>query len=446
MILKELETPSPAAKPAAPPPRQPVAPKPAAPAAGGIDDLDDIFGGIDADDDLADMILKELESPQQSAPVPAAPQPGEPQWAPAAPVAADPQWAPPGQPSPSRPAPPQAAAGNRFGIQDNPTKVSLGRGQDDFLIDDDPGIDGEEARFGDSRTTNKVVTAEDEDLFGASANTYRESIEEPVDESWAKELIGEKVEDEKDALVRKFTEIKADNLTLATTGVQKQSALQERLTRLERGDAPSIDDIDTADELDFLNNDGGLTMQDVEIGAIEPENAFDTAGMAHEVAWGKELFWGALSAVCALALLGQYMTFNFDDLSRDESWRGVYEVTCGAVGCELPPQIDVSRIQGANLVVRSHPRVPDALVIDAVVYNRAPFAQPFPDLEITFSDSGGNLLAGRVFKPAEYLHGELAGSESMPPDTPVHLTLEIVDPGKSAVNYELRFRVPPSSI
>lgn len=418
MILKELEAPP-------PPPPPPVAAKPAAPAKPAAT--------VDDPDDLADMILRELEEPAPPA-RPAAP---EPAWAPpaaAAPApAADPQWAPP--------------AANKYGIEDNKTRVSLGQGQDKLLIDDAP-----EERFGDSRTSNPVV--HDDDVFGASANTLLENIDEPVDESWAKELIGEKVEDEKDALVRKFREIKADNLALATTGVQPRSGMQERLERLGQGGGAGSgsgsgidDDFDLGnepDELDFLN-DPGLRMQDVELPGVGHETAYDTVGMAHEVAWGREIFWGALCAVFAVLLLAQYLVFNFETLARDSTWRGVYEVACGAFGCEVPGESDVARIQGANLVVRSHPSVPGALVVDAIVYNRAPFAQPYPDLELSFSDGAGNLLAGRVFRPSEYLQGELTGSESMPPNTPVHLTLELVDPGSEAVNYEVRFLPPAAS-
>jgi predicted Zn finger-like uncharacterized protein len=444
MILKELESPQPPPKPAPRPAAKPAAaPPPARPTAPV---------SIDDEDDLADMILKELENPEPAAPPPPAPRAPaarvpaprppaaaqEPQWAPPpaakAGPAAEPQWAPPGS--------------NRYGIEDNKTKVSLGKGQESNLLDDLDGIDDKpDARFGDSRTTNRVLTDDDADIFGGGQATLLDNIDEPVDESWAKELIGEKVEDEKDALVRKFTQIKADNLSLANTGVQPKSALQQRLASLERGETSAsngIDDLDS-DDLDFLN-DGSLTMQDVEIPGMEDQmHEFDTAGMAHEVEWGREIFWGALCAVFSLVLLGQYMVANFDDLSRDASWRGVYEVACGAIGCEIPGESNVSLIQGAHLVVRSHPRAQNALVVDAIVYNRASFAQPFPDLELSFSDRSGKLLAGRVFKPEEYLKGELAGSEAMPPDTPVHLSLEIVDPSTEAVNYELRFLAPAAS-
>ena len=83
-----------------------------------------------------------------------------------------------------------------------------------------------------------------------------------------------------------------------------------------------------------------------------------------------------------------------------------------------------------------------ALVVDAIIYNRASFSQPFPLLELRFADLNGQLLASRRFKPGEYLGGELAGQAEMPPQTPIHVSLEILDPGAKAVNYSLSFHSP----
>ena len=37
---------------------------------------------------------------------------------------------------------------------------------------------------------------------------------------------------------------------------------------------------------------------------------------------------------------------------------------------------------------------------------------------------------------------ELAGRSEMPPQTPIHISLEILDPGTRAVNYSLSFHSP----
>ncbi|CAG8869463.1 hypothetical protein PS627_03536 [Pseudomonas fluorescens] len=158
--------------------------------------------------------------------------------------------------------------------------------------------------------------------------------------------------------------------------------------------------------------------------------------------WRKRLVWGALVLLAAGLLGFQYLWFHFDELARHDRYRPWFQQLCPAVGCTVPTRVDIARIKSSNLVVRSHPDFKGALIVDAIIYNRAPFAQPFPSLELRFSDLNGQLIASRRFKPAEYLSGELAGRGEMPSQTPIHIALDILDPGPKAVNYSLSFRSP----
>ena len=137
-------------------------------------------------------------------------------------------------------------------------------------------------------------------------------------------------------------------------------------------------------------------------------------------------------------LAGQYLIFHFDNLSRDPRWRPAFAEACAVAGCTLPPKVDANLLRGTNLVVRSHPRFDNALVVDALLFNEASWPQPFPELELTFVDLQGQPVAQRRFHADEYLRGELAGAVAMPIRTPVHVSLEIVDPGRKAVSYHLR--------
>ena len=158
--------------------------------------------------------------------------------------------------------------------------------------------------------------------------------------------------------------------------------------------------------------------------------------------WGKRLLWGFLTLLAAGLLAFQYVWFHFDELARQDQYRPIFLQLCPMLGCEVPTRVDIGRIKSSNLVVRSHPDFKGALIVDAIIYNRAPFAQPFPLLELRFADLNGQLIASRRFKPSEYLSGELAGRGEMPSQTPIHIALDILDPGPKAVNYSLSFRSP----
>lgn len=158
--------------------------------------------------------------------------------------------------------------------------------------------------------------------------------------------------------------------------------------------------------------------------------------------WGRRLLWLLLIVLAAAGLGGQYIAYHFDELARQDQYRPWFQQLCPQVGCTVPSKVDIAKIKSSNLVVRSHPEFSGALVVDAIIYNRAPFSQPFPLLELRFADLNGHLIASRRFKPGEYLNGDLEGMAEMPPQTPIHIALDILDPGPKAVNYSLSFHSP----
>ena len=153
----------------------------------------------------------------------------------------------------------------------------------------------------------------------------------------------------------------------------------------------------------------------------------------------QNILWGGGAVFFALTLFFQYTWFNKDTLSLKPNLRPAYEWLCKTTNCILPPQIDTASIKSLQLMVRSHPDQDDALVVDAVIINNARHPQPYPVLDLSFTDINGNLVANREFSAREYLAGELAGATEMPVGQPIRLGLEIIDPGQDAVNYALSF-------
>lgn len=146
--------------------------------------------------------------------------------------------------------------------------------------------------------------------------------------------------------------------------------------------------------------------------------------------------WAVLLALALLGLAAQYVYFNFDPMARGPLRPWLAEL-CGVLDCRLPSRHDAAQIQTAGLVVRSHPQLDNALAVDAVLTNTAAFAQPFPLLLLQFTDLDGEPVAGRRFRPEEYLGGEAIGTPLMPVGRPVHIGLELADPGPRAINYTL---------
>ncbi len=151
------------------------------------------------------------------------------------------------------------------------------------------------------------------------------------------------------------------------------------------------------------------------------------------------LWFGVGCFLLILTLSAQYTFFHFESVARNSTFRPYLEAICGPLNCTLPHQVDTSKVVSSNLVVRSHPREQNALIIDAIIKNLAGFIQPFPDIKLSFQDMNGRVVSSRRFKPTEYIQDKRIDINAMPNNTPIHLNLEIVDPGSKAVNYQLNF-------
>jgi predicted Zn finger-like uncharacterized protein len=156
-------------------------------------------------------------------------------------------------------------------------------------------------------------------------------------------------------------------------------------------------------------------------------------------------FW-LLASACMLLIVGlfaQMAYFNFDQWARMDQYRPYYAMACEQLNCRLPSSYDVSQIRTtASPQVSSHPKYKDALSVDVLFMNHATYEQAFPKLELTFTDKNEKVMAHRLFLPREYLAGEASGLSMMPTDTPIHIALEIKDPGPNANNYQVRFIAP----
>lgn len=157
--------------------------------------------------------------------------------------------------------------------------------------------------------------------------------------------------------------------------------------------------------------------------------------------WLKVLMVFLVFLLC-LALLLQLFYFQFDSLSRQPKWRPVYAQACSFVNCQLPDKYSIADIRATQLTVKSASNVTGALNVDMVMLSQAEVAQPFPLFELFFLDRNEQVVAARSFKPEEYLLGELMGLTKMPKNQPIHIALEIKDPGKNASGYKMQLRYP----
>lgn len=148
--------------------------------------------------------------------------------------------------------------------------------------------------------------------------------------------------------------------------------------------------------------------------------------------------WTILNLMLVLALIAQFGYLYFDAW-RVHGWTGPWiEKGCSYVACPAPRRNDLNLLETRDLRVRSHPELPEILVVELRVLNRAPFSQPLPTLEIQFIDVLGSAVESRRIPPSRYVPGYDAASDYLSANANARILLETPDPGDHAANYILR--------
>lgn len=160
---------------------------------------------------------------------------------------------------------------------------------------------------------------------------------------------------------------------------------------------------------------------------------------ASHVNYRSMLTWGSLSVLMMLVFLGQAIYFKHNELGQISQLRPWIQMFCKHASCELTLQVDIGHIELLGQDIRTHPKSEGALLVSATIINNASFTQPYPGLQLSFSDINGVKVATRNFLPKDYLPSKFSKKKGMESNIPIQLELELVDPGKSAVNFEFDF-------
>ena len=137
----------------------------------------------------------------------------------------------------------------------------------------------------------------------------------------------------------------------------------------------------------------------------------------YSVAWG-------LAALIALAALAGQLAYHYrtELATLAPQMRPLLAEGCRFLDCEvrLPRRVDLLSIESSDL--QADPRRESLIVLNAVLRNRAAFAQELPALELTLTDAEDRLVVRRVLQPEDYL-----------PARPADARAQGIAPGAEAV-------------
>lgn len=349
------------------------------------------------------------------------------------------------------------------GTTESYESFSASEPEEDLIFQDNPEEDAADGHYAGQRTSfsddELSDSFRDADANGDSGDVLDEERGDDIDESWAEAMLQEELPETTPSRSRQEpASSPARDDTPATdrhtTGPEPKPPAHDDFHG--RHDAPSstdeleITEITAAPPPDEAPSDPGPSRkQDGITGGtfpplddLSPYEQLSREPVAVQSRRGGALrrgLWTLVVLALIAGLVSQVAWFQFDRLAAIPELRPWYEQACEYAGCELDPLVAMDRIQSRKLVVRTDPENRSALLVDAVIINQAEFEQPFPSIALTFSNLNGDVVAQSVFPPEDYLAGDGTDLDAMPPGTPVRIAISIRDPGRDAVNYNLRF-------
>ena len=310
--------------------------------------------------------------------------------------------------------------------------------EDQTLFADDPEQDKLEkgysgaSKFGDELSTS-FMELESSSAAPFSAESQNEEVirstdsdssDENIDESWAASILDDLEQPDNSKTNADLEDTQADQVASTHTSLQDQSGAFSAPYDSNKRSSQEQTEADP------------FSIKKSELNALNFEYEQDQSPKHRWLAWS---FLALINLSLLILLIAQASWYHYEKLVKYPKVAALYEFACQQLGCTLPELSDLSKIENRNLVVKSHPTVFRALIIETIITNQAGFDQPFPSISLSFSDINNNVIAQRLFSPAEYLNKEVYNWSAMPAKKPIQITLEIIDPGPEAVNYAVEF-------
>ena len=154
--------------------------------------------------------------------------------------------------------------------------------------------------------------------------------------------------------------------------------------------------------------------------------------------WLMPVSWIGGAVLLAAVVGWQLLSYFGDGSEGDSAWQSALISLGLAEAPPTPPARDLTRIEVVNRQLAEHPQREGKLSLAATIVNRARHQQPFPRIEVLMLDASGRIVARQGFSPADYL-ADSDSEAGFAAGAWLPLTLELDDPGPSAVGFELRF-------
>jgi predicted Zn finger-like uncharacterized protein len=189
-------------------------------------------------------------------------------------------------------------------------------------------------------------------------------------------------------------------------------------------------------ELDQAVGDDLVEDVVMETSPVEEIDADAMVGNPRRAHW----LWTAGAAAAGLLLLGQIVHHYRQPLVATEWAQPAMTAVYSLFGVTLEPSWDLGAYDLRQLGGEATAAAADHIVVRASVHNRASHSQPLPMIRVRLQDRFGNSLATHAIAPQDYLRGPPPAR--MKPDQRMDAELNVEDPNRQAVGFELDACLP----
>jgi len=154
--------------------------------------------------------------------------------------------------------------------------------------------------------------------------------------------------------------------------------------------------------------------------------------------------WAAGTGLALLLLLGQIVNHYRDRLAADTRFNHALTSVYGAFGVKLAPAWDLRAYDVRQLGASVDSASNGLITLRASVKNGARQPQPLPLLRVTLEDRFGNRIASRDVAPRFYLPPAVPAGSLLASGQRVDAQMGFVDPGATAVGFEIDACLPAS--
>jgi len=226
--------------------------------------------------------------------------------------------------------------------------------------------------------------------------------------------------------------------------------LDEAISPVEAIDADETsslsEPIETDEPTSFLDtaeqDEPAFSLGAVETEQVEHQFKFGDAPPSEEISKSssKPAHWtwilGSVFLLIGLTAQAFYF-YRVEIAARLPGIKPVLTTYCKLPQCSipLPKNADLMSIESSDLA--ANPLQPNYVTLSALLHNLAPYAQTYPSLELSLTDTEDKIIARRTFTPSEYLKETIGEKRGLAANREISIELPLDSVDLKPTGYKL---------